>query len=372
MNEIKSIITIIQENETVAKRFHEVETKILSILNFKDFFEVLLTEIQKTFSIPYVWFSMIETSELEKLVKPLLYSEILIKRINMIKRTDFAKIVKNKFEPVLINNNLEAYNNLFPPHNKYENIKSMAIVPITIDGYLIGSLNQADTSPVRFKPGMDSSLLEQLGIKLSLCLSNVTAHEKLKFLAYHDPLTKLLNRRVMETVLQREFNRAKRYSTALSLAFLDLDNFKRTNDSYGHDIGDDLLKYLAEKLEDDCRESDVVARFAGDEFVLILPETKAEHAKKIINRYRIYFLEHPFKFEGNHKKISIPVSISFGVASTEDKTIKNAKQLLKKADNNLYKTKKLKTMNILQNAENEKVHKIINLNSSQADYRKKT
>jgi diguanylate cyclase (GGDEF)-like protein len=364
MDDFQSLIKVIKENEAVAKRFHEVEKKILSILNFKDFFEVLLTEIQTTFNMPYVWFTMIEESELANLLKPILYSEILFKRIHMVERSCFTKLVENKSEPILINDNIEPFNKLLPSETRYEKATSIAIVPISVDGHIVGSLNQADTSPFRFTPEMDTSLLEQLGKKLSLCLSNVTAHEKLKTLSYHDPLTKLLNRRVMGTVLQREFNRSKRYAAPLSLVCLDLDNFKRTNTVHGHNIGDSLLQYVAGKLENNCRESDVVVRFTENEFVFILPETSAKQAKKIMNRYKIYFLEHPFKVEDIHKTNAMPVSISFGVASTEDKTIKNATQLLKKADKNLHQTKKTKAQNILQNNGNGNAHKVIDLNGS--------
>ena len=168
MDEFQSIIAVIKENEAVAKRFHKVETKILSILNFKDFFEVLFTEIQETFNIPYVWFSMIEGSELASLLKPLLYSEILLKRIHMIKKNHFAKLVENKSEPILINNNIEPYSKLFPLEPRYENVTSIAIIPISVDGHIMGSLNQADTSPFRFRPDMDTILLEQLGKKFSI------------------------------------------------------------------------------------------------------------------------------------------------------------------------------------------------------------
>ena len=124
---------------------------------------------------------------------------------------------------------MKPYQKLFPKNKKYY-IQSIAVAPLSLDGDIIGSLNQADFSPLRFKPGIDTSLLEQLALKVSLCLSNVTAHEKLRFLAYHDPLTGLLNRRVMEVVLKREFARSKRYSRPLSLVFIDMDYFKQIND----------------------------------------------------------------------------------------------------------------------------------------------
>jgi diguanylate cyclase (GGDEF)-like protein len=86
------------------------------------------------------------------------------------------------------------------------------------------------------------------------------------------------------------------------------------------------------------RETDVVARFAGDEFIVILPQTSAENAERLMSRLMVYFSKNPLQTG----KISIPVSISFGVASTEDKSIMTPSQLLKNADQNLYRTKKEK------------------------------
>jgi diguanylate cyclase (GGDEF)-like protein len=185
---------------------------------------------------------------------------------------------------------------------------------------------------------MDTTLLERLALKLSLCLSNVTAHEKLRFLAFHDPLTGLLNRRVMESVLRREFNRAKRYQSTLAVVFIDLDDFKAVNDTYGHDRGDEVLRFVADKLVAMSRDSDIVARFAGDEFVFILPETAARNAANLIARFKQDMQRHPF--EGPNGKL--PVSISFGLATTEEDDLRDPALLLKKADERLYKDKKQK------------------------------
>jgi diguanylate cyclase (GGDEF)-like protein len=251
--------------------------------------------------------------------------------------------------PLLANQDLRPYNRLFPKNHTYS-IKSIAIAPISLDGEVVGSLNQADFSFERFQPDIDTSRLEQLAVKVSLCMSNVMAHEKLRFLAFHDPLTGLLNRRVMESVLNREFNRIKRYASTLSAVFLDLDDFKGINDRYGHDWGDELLKYVADKLLEMSRDSDIVARFAGDEFVYILPETRAKSAEKLMRRIEAFLMAHPLTAE----EFTIPVSISFGVASTEDSGVKNPAQLLKQADQMLYRAKQLKkgAMERIDKAEN--------------------
>ena len=337
MTEIDTILQRLKENEEIAKKFNAIEEQILSILNFRDLFEVLLTEIRERFGVPYTWISLIDKSEVSGLLQSLETSDVLREHMNIIARSAFLELISNKIKPVLVNENLKPYFKLLPPSRKYF-IKSMAVAPITLDGEVIGSLNQGDFSNTRFQPGMDTSLLNQLAIKVSLCLSNVTAHEKLKFLAFHDPLTGLLNRRVMESVLRREFNRARRYVSPLSLVFIDVNDFKSINDQYGHDQGDKVLRFLADTLVNMSRDSDVIARFAGDEFVLILPETTNDNAIHLMDRIENHLVAEPVQLNGQ----PVTVSISFGVASTADESIQDPGLLLKKADKTLYDAKKQK------------------------------
>jgi diguanylate cyclase (GGDEF)-like protein len=334
MHNFDTLLETLKKNEEIANKFHEIEIKILAILNFTDLFEVLLTEIKEKFQVPYVWLTFIEAGEVPYLIGQIETSTILKAHLNIVPQDIFYGLMRNSTKPLLVNDNLKPFFKLLPPHRKCF-MKSMAIAPIMIDGRIIGSLNQADFSHARFSPDIDTSLLERLAIKVSLCLANVIAHEKLKFLAYHDPLTGLLNRRVMESILKREFQRARRYNTHLSLVFLDVDDFKGTNDTYGHDIGDQLLAYLSRQLCLMVRESDVVARFAGDEFVIILPETPDEHAIDLMIRIQAHFQANPL----NTKDDAIPVSISFGVSSNQNKKIANTTDLLKEADNALYQMK---------------------------------
>lgn len=333
MQDIHTLIERLRENEIIAQRFHEVESRFLSILNFRDFFEVLISEIVDKFSVPHVWISIIDSSEISCFLDSIRNSEILHDRINLINEDEFVKISGKLARPLLANRNLDRFAILNPP----EDSASIAIAPLTLDGKLIGTLNQADTLENRFSPGKDTSLLERLAVKVSLCLSNVTAHEKLKFLAYHDPLTGLLNRRVMENVLEREFSRAKRYFSALSLVFIDLDNFKQVNDKYGHDMGDELLKHVASVFTSMTRRSDVVARFAGDEFVLLLPETQARQAESFMERIVQRLVEKPI-FDSTGSRIN--VSFSYGIASSDEKDIEDFATLLKTADERLLSEKK--------------------------------
>ncbi len=334
MQNIEALLETLKKNDEIAKKFQALETKILSILDFAGLFEILLDEIRKKFQVPHVWLSFVDADENSDLLQIIGHSKILKTNLNIIPQEIFSSLVPEGTQPLLINDDLKPFYRLLPPIQKFL-VKSMAIAPITFEGRIVGSLNQADASILRFSPGINTNLLEQLAVKVSLCLANVTAHEKLKFLAYHDPLTGILNRRVMETILEREFQRSDRYNSPLSLVFLDVDDFKKINDRNGHDVGDRVLVHLAHGIESMVRSSDVVARYAGDEFVVILPETTAEKAEFLMERIKEHFLENPLEVSDT----AIPISISFGVSSNENEAFENPASLLKAADTNLYKMK---------------------------------
>ncbi|PIE60878.1 MAG: hypothetical protein CSA29_06200 [Desulfobacterales bacterium] len=328
------VMDILKENETTAKKFNEIEIKILSILNFKDFFEGLLTEISDKFAVPYLWLTIIEESSIVQQLRTGNCPELLNRSTVFLPRQTFLDIINNSQQPLLANGNLDQFFPLIPKNQSF-NIGSIAVAPITLDGEIVGSINQADTNPKRFDPSIDPSLLEQLALKVSLCLSNVTAHEQLKFMAFHDPLTGLLNRGVMKRVMDREYLRAKRYKNDLSVIFLDLDDFKTINDSAGHDVGDKALCLVADTLVQLKRDSDIVARFAGDEFIVILPSTGKEQAGNYIRRVRSALDQKPL-IQG---KQQFHIKFSYGIVNYADQDVTDAGTMLKKADQALYNAK---------------------------------
>lgn len=333
----KALLDRLKKNEEIARKFNEIEVSILSILEFHDFFDRLLSEISDKFSIPYIWISMIEESRIARQLETSKECRHLISSTAFVPRKTFLSIVGNNRRPILANQNLDVYQDLVPEVSKYT-IGSIAIAPISLDGEIVGSINQADRDPNRFDPGIDTSLLEQLALKVSLCLSNVTAHEQLKFLAFHDPLTGLLNRGVMERILEREFLRSTRYRTDLSLIFMDLDDFKAINDTAGHDTGDQALCLTADTLTALKRDSDIVARFAGDEFVVILPSTSRPQAEHYIQRVRRYLDTTPL----NHEQGPFYIQLSHGISTIEDNGISDTQTMIKLADKRLYQAKERK------------------------------
>ncbi len=353
--EIESIIQRLRDNEAIAKKFQSVESKILSVLEFRDLFEILLSEIKSTFKIPYVWITIAKNSDIALLIDSISESEIIKEYINFVDRPTFMTLISKKDSPILENKNLRPYFKLLPINKKFF-IKSLAVIPISLNGEIIGSLNQADSSSLRFAPGMDTSLLKQLAMKVSLCLSNVIAHEKLKLLAYRDPHTGLLNRRVLDNVLGREFHRAKRYDKVLSIAFIDISHIKKINSTHGVTIGDAVLKFVADAMMSMTRQTDAVARYDGDKFVIILPETESVNAKYLMNRIKSHFYHNPFK-EGN---LEMPIHFSYGISSTMDTLTDNPNQLLRKADKNMLRKKKARKTVAISGSE-ENINNVISL-----------
>ncbi|MFK5971489.1 MAG: diguanylate cyclase [Candidatus Marithrix sp.] len=146
--------------------------------------------------------------------------------------------------------------------------------------------------------------------------------------AIMDTLTQLYNRHFFDVHLIKEINRALRYQRKLSLIMLDIDHFKQVNDTYGHDVGDLVLTELAIILNDHCRQSDIPIRWGGEEFIILLPETDKQGAKKLAERIRCAIETYDFTIAGHQ-------TASFGVAILVD----DYQTLIKRADEALYKAK---------------------------------
>ncbi|BBB32095.1 signal transduction protein [Thermotomaculum hydrothermale] len=155
--------------------------------------------------------------------------------------------------------------------------------------------------------------------------------------AIKDRLTNVYNRTYFDELLRKEFVFHKRANLPLSLVFVDLDDFKKINDTFGHMCGDEILKKVAMSLKSNVRESDYVCRYGGEEFVIILKNTSFEKAMKKAEtlRKRIESLE--LLCNSN----SVGVTASFGVSTLEDNNFKSEKRLLAEADSAMYKAKEL-------------------------------
>jgi len=157
--------------------------------------------------------------------------------------------------------------------------------------------------------------------------------EELKRLASTDYLTGLYNRRYFFMIGNELLEIAKRYHKNMSVIILDIDKFKSINDTYGHDIGDVALKELSKTIKNRTRESDVVSRFGGEEFVILLPETSLEQAKKLAEDLRSSVEKIEINLPDNEK---LKFTISIGVAEVKVESGENLEKAIKNADEALY------------------------------------
>lgn len=160
---------------------------------------------------------------------------------------------------------------------------------------------------------------------------------RLEQLAQTDPLTQLLNRRALAETITAEMERATRYDSSLALLMIDLDHFKRVNDTYGHLIGDDVLRDIAQLLTEMVRGVDVVARYGGEEFLILLPETDDAGADAFAERVREAVATHTFSSRPREEGISITASI--GVATFPAARIETVEDLFAQSDAALYRAK---------------------------------
>ncbi len=130
------------------------------------------------------------------------------------------------------------------------------------------------------------AVMEDVAENLALAIENAQFIDNARALSATDPLTGLFNRRYMDDQLSRELSRAERHGHVLSVAVVDLDHFKDVNDTHGHDVGDRVLVSLAETMRDCFRQSDLTARYGGDEFVIAMPETSKEQALQAVEKLR--------------------------------------------------------------------------------------
>lgn len=212
------------------------------------------------------------------------------------------------------------------------------IVPLKSKNKILGTLHLQrsvrDKNP--YTPD-DLKILKIIGDYTAIAIENASNFLKVEELTIRDDLTSLSNARHLHTILDNEINRSLRYHKPFSMIFLDIDHFKKVNDTYGHIHGSELLKEVAEVILQSIRVVDYGARYGGDEFIVVLPETNKEEAYRIAERIRSAIETNPFLKRDGH---AIHFTASLGVA-TYPIDADSKDELIKMADHAMYDSKKI-------------------------------
>ena len=177
--------------------------------------------------------------------------------------------------------------------------------------------------------------LKEINERMRIAINErIRAQKALEEAAMTDPLTGVLNRRGMMTHLQHQVARNKRNHVPFTILMVDLDHFKSVNDAHGHETGDLVLRKTATRLTSSIRGQDIVSRWGGEEFLILLPETAAEGGSIVAEKIRQRIADEPFLWDG--KTLSLTVSI--GVAAFEKST--SIDECIRRADVSLYNAKR--------------------------------
>ncbi|MDA8079777.1 MAG: sensor domain-containing diguanylate cyclase [Nitrospiraceae bacterium] len=213
--------------------------------------------------------------------------------------------------------------------------KSLMCVPIKSKGSTLGVLEIVNKITDEPFTKDDLALMMRLVDHAAIAIERASLYQKMAELSITDDLTKLFNTRYLNRTLEIEITRSKRHGSSLSLIFMDVDHFKTTNDNYGHLVGSKLLVEIGQLLIKSLRTIDIVARYGGDEFVIVLPQTAPQAAIQIAERIRRAIEQNIFLKKDGY---SLRLTSSFGVASYPE-SAKSKEDLLRLADEAMYRVK---------------------------------
>lgn len=220
-------------------------------------------------------------------------------------------------------------------------LRSVALVPLMRNQRLIGSLNLGSNDSERFTPALGTDFVEHMASIIAICLENVISNEMLKYIGLTDPLTGIYNRRYIDRRLVEEIARAWRQDYQIAFMFIDVDHFKQVNDKVGHQAGDDVLREVAARIKMELRVSDALARFGGEEFVVLLINADLQAAARVADRIRAGVADKPFDLAGGqYLNVSVSIGVTaLGACARGHAAEAVAQQLVASADGALYQAK---------------------------------
>lgn len=330
-----------RRNEKALHKFRAFEISLINTDSPADFFNTLLQTCRTEFNWHQVTVSLVDHdygirrllshagNELES-NPDILFLE---------NPAGLASIYTDSTTPVLGQFDPEIHEIFFPGGTVAP--ASVALLPITRKHQLAGSFNIGSMDQNRFNEYTGKDFLTHLAAIIGVCIDNHLAKEHLKYLGLMDILTGVNNRRFFDQRLQEETIRVNRSKIPISCLFVDIDHFKNINDSYGHQIGDQVLHHVAQIIREQVRAIDIVARYGGEEFTVILVQAGENKARQVGERIRTT-IERENYYSDSGLRIPLTVSIGINTLLPEEclsdfKAV--AKQFVERADQALYAAK---------------------------------
>jgi diguanylate cyclase (GGDEF)-like protein len=283
---IQEMELLVRQNEAKQKKFDALERKLIGAGSLGELLALLAHDYRKDFSIDWVTVALVDP-EYE-----------VIKLLDLANEDRYGldgQLVTLDSDEVL----LAALGEHWLPYlgqpqscadelfgDCRQPCASVAVLPLVHQGQILGSINLASADSERFAAGSATNFLERLSAIAALCLQSALSAERLKAAGLTDTLTGVKNRRYFEARSTEEVACAVRNKLSLACLFFDIDKFKSMNDTYGHQVGDEVLRYVAKIIQVQLRASEVLARYGGEEFVVLLPGVTELNATATAERIR--------------------------------------------------------------------------------------
>ncbi|MEO1575562.1 MAG: DUF484 family protein, partial [Pseudomonadota bacterium] len=312
--QLASLVNEAARNETIARRAQRRERLLLQSRSLEDLLENMVGGLRASFGLDAVTLALADPEhEIHHL---LLFSQqqrhtpmdgilLVVDLYDLCSQySKLGAAALGPYRPAV-------HGELFEGLESQLQLASVALVPLMLRGRMVGVLNLASRDATRFTQDHATDFLNHLGMIAGFCLENAVNRARLMWSGLTDVLTGWHNRRYLEARMPEEVARARREECPLSALIFDLDYFKAVNDSHGHLAGDAALRHVARCAQREIRDSDVAARFGGEEFVVLLPHTALTDARVLAERIAEAIRRAPATVaEGK----DIPLTVSIGVA----------------------------------------------------------
>ena len=338
--ELEQLVANARDNESTLRRFQTFELKLMSAPDVRSCVRLLLNGSRQRFSQDATSLFLVDSDHAIRRGLASMGGEFEIPPNLHLVTDEFAisRLFDGIGAPRLATYDSRIHHRLFSltRDQDRDQLASVCQIPFMRGSSFSGCLNLASRDPDRFRPDVATDFLAHLGAVAAVSFEAVVARHQLHTMGLTDALTGVNNRRFFDQRLEQESSRARRESIPLSLVFIDVDHFKQVNDQGGHAIGDRVLRDVASAVLSQVRVFDIVSRFGGDEFAVLLIGATRETALEIGERIRV-----AVEATGReHASQDIPaITASIGIATIDRSRSLDADKLLESADRAVYEAK---------------------------------
>lgn len=353
--QLEALLAEARRNEAKMERFDRLEQRLMAASTVGEIVHLVLEDYPQVFGIEQVALVLVDTDHEIADVLAQAHTDFAALGLRLIPEANplawhFSGDASRFSAPKLETFSPVRHGGIFG--DQADSLCSLALLPLVRQGQLQGCLYLGSACSERYAAGAGTHFLARLASILAICLDSVLSRERLKRVGFTDPLTSVHNRRYFEHRCSIDISQARRYGHALACVLIDIDHFKSVNDRYGHPAGDAVLQGVAAVIRQQLRPSDTLARFGGEEFVVLLPMTDRAGAADVAERIRAQLEAAHFSI-GTDMRIRVTASLGLAmlpsVPPSEVDAGAEAGALVLSADQALYQAKSAGRNRVVQN-----------------------